>query len=461
VTNQDSVNFGFPGGQTYSDPNVYDTCMGGSEGPNATGEGPCDPSTDICQNATTQGPTGPVACPNDNAQSGARCEYADGFCFAKGTRTVTINGTPATESARQNQCFADRYQNGDLDFDGLSYLPDWPNGDTKTFPSTFKYAGPFTVGGNTYPQIQFESDIGGSENLCNTQTGAGCTVPPIGSKFYPFWSLQETSGLPDAHGLYCSWNFGNEQPTTILNFGFPGGQTYSDPNVYDTCMGGSEGPAATGEGPCDPNTDICQNATTQGPTGPVACPNDNAQSGALCEYADGFCFAKGTRTVTIDGTPATESARANECFADRYQNGDLDFDGLSYLPDWPTTGPGSSNYPTSFKYAGPFTVGGDTYPQIQFESDIGGSSNLCNPQTGAGCTVPPISAKFYPYWSISESSGMPDSNGLSCFWNFGNSPPHTILNFGGDAEYGTPDVARYGGTIISPPLPNPEVTAPC
>ena len=76
---------------------------------------------------------------------------------------------------------------------------------------------------------------------------------------------------------------------------YPGGQSYSDPNTYDTCMGGTEGPNADGEGPC--TATACQNATTQGPNGPVACPTDNPASGELCEYADGFCFQKGSRTA--------------------------------------------------------------------------------------------------------------------------------------------------------------------
>ena len=59
---------------------------------------------------------------------------------------------------------------------GQSYLPDWPNG-SKNYPTTFQYAGPFTVGGHTYPQVQFETDVGGSSNLCNTDTGAGLHGP--------------------------------------------------------------------------------------------------------------------------------------------------------------------------------------------------------------------------------------------------------------------------------------------
>ena len=169
VTNKDpAVN---PAGATgYTDPNVFDTCVGGAEGPNATGEGPC--SGAICQNATTQGPNGPVACPTNNAASGALCEFADGYCFQKGARTAFINGSPVTETARANECFQFRFQNGDLDFDGQSYLADWPNG-SRNFPTTFQYIGPFTRGGHTYPKIQFETDAAGSEALCNIDDRRG------------------------------------------------------------------------------------------------------------------------------------------------------------------------------------------------------------------------------------------------------------------------------------------------
>jgi len=163
--------------------------------------------------------------------------------------------------------------------------------------------------------------------------------------------------------------------------------------------------------------------------------------------------------------PATASARTNECFADRYQNGDLDFDGQPYLADWPN---GSPNYPTTFQYAGPFTAGGHTYPQVQFETDVAGSSNLCNTKTGAGCTAPPISARFYPFWSLSRlathrghTEATLGGHTAGCVWNFGNDQRRTVADFGKDAQYGAPDVARYGGTIISAPLPNPEFAGCC
>ncbi len=264
------------------------------------------------------------------------------------------------------------------------------------------------------------------------------------------------------HGEVCN-SLANRLPFTAS---FPGGQSFSDQNVYDTCIGGSEGPNAVGEGPCSLTTGLCQNATTQGPTGPVACPTNDPASGALCEFSDGACFPQGTRTVLINGVPTTESARSNECYQARFQNGDLDFEGQPYQADWPN---GSPNFPTTFQYAGPFTVGGHTYPTVQYETDVGGSSNLCNVGTGAGCTVPPISAKFYPFWSLGPLATFGDrtaqasfaSRAAGCVWNFGNDQPRTVTDFGKDAQYGTPDVARYGGTIISAPLPNPEFAGPC
>ena len=273
------------------------------------------------------------------------------------------------------------------------------------------------------------------------------------------WAALEGGVLMEqeiGHSEACN-SVANQDPYSAT---FPGGQSYSDPDTYDTCDGGSEGPTAIGEGPCNPLTFICQNSTTQGPTGPVACPTDDSDSGALCEFADGFCFPKGDRMVMINGTPTTESSPLNFCFADRYQNGDLDFDGVSYQPNtWPD---GSPSHPTPASYIGPFT-GGRPYPTVQFESDIGGSSNLCDVATGAGCTVPPISAKFYPYWSLGDSGGaqLPAPRG-TCVWDFGKSIAGvTTEDLGKDTQYGAPDVARYGGTNISPPQPNPELSGRC
>jgi len=137
------------------------------------------------------------------------------------------------------------------------------------------------------------------------------------------------------------------------------------------------------------------------------------------------------------------------CQDNFFQNGDLDFDGSSYIRDWPD---GSSSHPTTFAYLGPFTHG-RTYPQIQFETDIAGSEFDCNITTGAGCTAPPTGAAFYPFWTLGKSGA------LGCAWNFGDIiPGRTTQSFGGDAQYGVPDVARYGGTLTSAVVANPQTS---
>jgi hypothetical protein len=228
---------------------------------------------------------------------------------------------------------------------------------------------------------------------------------------------------------------------------YPGGQSFSDPNVFDTCVGGSEGPQATGENSADPNT-----ATTQGKTGPTAC------NGGLCEFGDGFCFQQGTRTVLLNGVPTTEVSGANQCFTNRSQNGDLDFDGLSYQQfAWPN---GTANHPTPLQVVGPFDPNGHTYPTVQFETDLGGSESLCNTATGIGCTAPPIGTNFYPYYSLSRTTGL-GQQAASCQWDFGRTNFGTLTDFGRTAQYGRSDLTWFGGTLISAPRPNPEFSGRC
>jgi hypothetical protein len=318
-------------------------------------------------------------------------------------------------------------------------------------------------------------------DLTTHQTG---TMTASAANGFTNTNMSDCSGVPHTwHAEYSTAKQGNQVPWAALEggvlmqqeighaevcnsvtnkdpFSFSNnGQSYSGPNVFDTCVGGSQGPDATGEGPCDPNTGICQNASTEGPNGPVACPANDAASGALCEFADANCFQQGARTALINGSPVTEVSRANFCLDNRYQNGDLDFDGTDYVPNtWPD---GTRNHPTPFEYVGPFQANGKPYPQIQFESNAGGSEFLCNVQTGAGCTVPPQGSKFYPFWSLSPTFSALGSHRTSCVWNFGNVVPSTFRTFGKDAQYGTPDVARFAGTSTSAVLSNPQFTGVC
>ncbi len=233
-----------------------------------------------------------------------------------------------------------------------------------------------------------------------------------------------------------------------------------DNNVFDTCVGSNEGRRRdAGEGGCNDRTGICKNAKTQGTTEPIACPSRNFNSGQLCEFADGICLPQGTRRVTLNGQPATEFSPVNFCAGNRFQNGDLDFDGIPYQKGkWPN---GSRKNPISLRYAGPFDQAGKPYPRIRFETNTAASEFLCNIFTGLNCTAPPLSAKFYPFWSLTRKPGQgigrlfrsPD-----CIWNFGASIPGvTLTSFGKDRQYGVPS-ADFGGTLSSVVLANPQIT---
>lgn len=133
---------------------------------------------------------------------------------------------------------------------------------------------------------------------------------------------------------------------------------------------------------------------------------------------------------------------------------DVDFDGTSYLADWPD---GTSNNATSFSLGsvlgngiGPLSVSGEgkfdqPYSQIQFETEVAASETTCHPNAN-GCVVPPRPAAFYPFYSLSTSRGC-----ALMFGNFGG----TNNNFGGDAQYGPPNVAWFFATNSSGIQDNP------
>jgi hypothetical protein len=248
-----------------------------------------------------------------------------------------------------------------------------------------------------------------------------------------------------------------------------GGLIPFDLQTYFNCVGGLE--SGGGEGPCDVNTGICQGATTENG---AACPTDNARTGALCEFSDAVCIPQGPRVLSLMSEPAVWSWPVAGCLANGAQNGDLDFDGNSYRAEWPD---GSSNHPQPFNYAGPFDASGKPYPTVQLETNVGGSEILCNTNTGAGCTVPPTGAAFYPFWTLGKQSSpfvsendnsqgnnnnQGNQNGKVCLWNFGNRIAGvTTDDLGNFGQYGTPNLARFGGTSITAPMPNPQLNASC
>jgi hypothetical protein len=253
-------------------------------------------------------------------------------------------------------------------------------------------------------------------------------------------------------GVLMEDELGHFEPCSSVSNSLPlsynlGGQSFSDPQSYQTCNGAFE-PGGAGEGPCSASG--CHNSTTEGN---LACPR-----GGLCEQSDANCFPAGPRPVTINGVTQTVTWPVAGCLDDYYQNGDLDFEGSSYIADWPD---GSATHPTPFQYTGPFDAAGNPYPSVQFETDLAGSEQDCNVSTGSGCTAPPAGSAFYPFWTIGKQSSI-SGGGKVCAWNFGNVIANvTTSSFGGDAEYGTPDTARYAGTLTSPVLANPQLSASC
>jgi hypothetical protein len=86
-----------------------------------------------------------------------------------------------------------------------------------------------------------------------------------------------------------------------------------------------------------------------------------------------------------------------------------------------------------------------------------------------GEVMPQAALNVHKIWRICASrntivslgSGNLGFTGTACLWNFGNSEPNTVADFGKDAQYGVPDIARYGGTLTSQPLANPQFARGC
>jgi len=112
-------------------------------------------------------------------------------------------------------------------FDGSSYRPDWPDGNTALHPTAELFSSPLTgpFFNRNYSTVALESDTPRIEapdfgGVCDRSTGAGCTlVPPTDdgqpAAFYPFFSI--TSPF---HPGGCQWFIGNDVPgQTASDFG--------------------------------------------------------------------------------------------------------------------------------------------------------------------------------------------------------------------------------------------------
>jgi hypothetical protein len=130
----------------------------------------------------------------------------------------------------------------DGDFDGGSYVHDWPNGTTANATSIMigspsgHGVGPLSSAPNghsyvnTYGTFQFETGVAASDPSC-TLVPATCTVPPKGAQFYPYYSVQ----IPAGSHAQCFLLFGD-----FISSGLPGLNSFGAEAQYgnpDTVTG--------------------------------------------------------------------------------------------------------------------------------------------------------------------------------------------------------------------------------
>lgn len=150
----------------------------------------------------------PVTCPAGNTEgtpgAGQPTDGDDNFCF------------PASEALlyRVQGC-----TDTNLGFDGVSYTPVWPDGNTKLHPTPFQFTSARTGSSydQTYSRAAFEADLPAVEPSCDVVSGTGCTLIPITDNgdpaaFYPFFS---NATVRDN----CLWKFGNSIPGNTREFG--------------------------------------------------------------------------------------------------------------------------------------------------------------------------------------------------------------------------------------------------
>ena len=170
----------------------------------------------------------PTSCPAGNTENQGGTpsppDEDDIFCFPGSQALVFhVSGCTYTNSG----------------FDGVSYQPVWPDGNTALHPSPFYFSSPQT-GPNYNQQYEhpgFETDLPAIEGTCNTETKEGCTRIPTTDQgtpaaFYPFYTTSNTT-------IGCAWAFGNNLPGQITNFGDNAQYGSLVPLTYTTLGGGS------------------------------------------------------------------------------------------------------------------------------------------------------------------------------------------------------------------------------
>jgi hypothetical protein len=128
----------------------------------------------------------------------------------------------------------------DGDFDGTSYMQDWPGSisnrraDRLLHARPVKFSSPTFSGGKNYGRVAFETDLPRIEDVDNTgytakvcqrhienpadpNPGAHCVNPPPGSNFYPFYTTTRAHGHRSHHS--CIWQEGGRFLRATHKFG--------------------------------------------------------------------------------------------------------------------------------------------------------------------------------------------------------------------------------------------------
>jgi hypothetical protein len=171
---------------------------------------------DFCNGSATIPLAG--SCPKANTEGIAGdqepSDADDTFCFpAEASTLVKVSGCIASNTG----------------FDGTSYQPLWPDGNTSLRPTPVQFSSPLTGAGyrGQYNRFAFEADLPRIEDprVCNRFTGVGCTLIPTTddqaaggagfqpAAFYPFFSIGTTSGRS------CLWQIGNHIAGSKSDFG--------------------------------------------------------------------------------------------------------------------------------------------------------------------------------------------------------------------------------------------------
>jgi hypothetical protein len=166
-------------------------------------------------------------------------------------------------------------------------------------------------------------------------------------------------------------------------------------------------------------------------------------------FDGGHCA--GTEGAGSDQEPADGDDRG--CFQmapSGCQGTNAGFDGTPYQPVWPDGD--TAHHPTPILFTSPLTGDGYNvnYDRFAFEADLPRIEGTCNRNTGAGCTLLPITddgtpAPFYPFFTVGQSAER-------CVWAIGNDIPGFSQNdFGRNNQYGPLLLLTYlglGGTTF-------------